>query len=238
MFAIVFFWTPAHFWALALKYRDDYARAGVPMGPVVWGTERTHRGILIYTLVTVAVAFLLLPTGAAGLIYAVGAAVFGAVSVVAAFSSSAEMLIASRAAMGIAGATIAPSTLSLIFTMFLDTKQRSTAIGMWVAAYSAGGAVGPILGGILLEFFWWGSVFLLGVPVMLLLLVLGPRTLPEYRDPNARRLDIQSAAMSLIAILSVVYGLKEMAQDGFGPRPVVAIVLGVVVGALFVRRQL
>jgi DHA2 family multidrug resistance protein-like MFS transporter len=167
-----------------------------------------------------------------------GAAWFAIASVVAAFSVSAEMLIASRAAMGVAGATIAPSTLSLIFAMFLDPKQRSTAIGMWVAAYSAGAAVGPILGGILLEFFWWGSVFLLGVPVMLLLLVLGPRTLPEYRDPNARRLDIQSAAMSLAAILSVVYGLKEMAQDGLGPRPVVAIVIGVILGALFVRRQL
>jgi DHA2 family multidrug resistance protein-like MFS transporter len=108
-----------------------------------------------------------------------GAAWFAIASIVAAFSASAEMLIASRAAMGIAGATIAPSTLSLIFAMFLDPRQRSTAIGMWVAAYSAGGAVGPILGGLLLEFYWWGSVFLLGVPVMVLLLVLGPRTLPE-----------------------------------------------------------
>ena len=86
--------------------------------------------------------------------------------------------------------------------MFLDPKQRSTAIGMWIAAYSAGGAIGPVLGGILLEFFWWGSVFLIGVPVMVLLLVLGPRTLPEYRDPNARRSTSSSAAMSLLAILS------------------------------------
>jgi heme o synthase len=81
MFAIIFFWTPAHFWALALKYRDDYARAGVPMGPVVWGTERTHRGILTYTLLTVAVAFLLVPTGAVGLVYALAAAVLGVVFV-------------------------------------------------------------------------------------------------------------------------------------------------------------
>ena len=108
----------------------------------------------------------------------------------AAFSTSSEMLIVSRAVMGVAGATIAPSTLSLIFTMFLIPKQRSTAIGFWVAAYSAGGAIGPVLGGMLLEFFWWGSVFLIGVPVMGLLLVLGPRTLPEYRDPNAGRLDL------------------------------------------------
>src|SRR4051812_16051999 len=107
-----------------------------------------------------------------------GAAWFAVASLFAAFSTSPEMLIASRAAMGIAGATIAPSTLSLIFTMFLDPKQRSTAIGLWIAAYSAGSAIGPVLGGIVLEFFWWGSVFLLGVPVMVLLLVLGLRTLP------------------------------------------------------------
>jgi MFS transporter, DHA2 family, multidrug resistance protein len=167
-----------------------------------------------------------------------GAAGFAVASLLAAFSTNAEMLIASRAIMGIAGATIAPSTLSLIFTMFLDPKQRTTAIGFWIAAYSAGGAIGPVLGGVLLEFFWWGSVFLIGVPVMGLLLILGPRTLPEYKDPNARRLDLRSAAMSLIAILAVVYGLKQIAQDGISTLPVGSIVAGLVLGILFVRRQL
>ena len=167
-----------------------------------------------------------------------GAAGFALASTVAAFSTSSEMLIASRAVMGIAGATIAPSTLSLIFTMFLDPKQRTTAIGFWIAAYSAGGAIGPVLGGVLLEFFWWGSVFLIGVPVMGLLLTLGPRTLPEYRDPNARRLDLRSAATSLLAILAVVYGLKEIAQDGIATVPVLAIIGGFLLGILFVRRQL
>src|SRR5688572_28336251 len=167
-----------------------------------------------------------------------GAAGFALASLLAAFSTSPEMLIASRAVMGIAGATVAPSTLSLIFTMFLDPKQRSTAIGFWIAAYSAGGAIGPVLGGVLLEFFWWGSVFLLGVPVMVLLLVLGPRTLPEYRDPNARRLDLRSAAISLIAILGVVYGLKQIAQDGIGTAPILSIVGGILLGIVFVRRQL
>jgi DHA2 family multidrug resistance protein-like MFS transporter len=167
-----------------------------------------------------------------------GAIGFALASLLAAFSTSAEMLIASRAVMGIAGATIAPSTLSLIFTMFLDPKQRTTAIGFWIAAYSAGGAIGPVLGGVLLEFFWWGSVFLIGVPVMGLLLILGPRTLPEYKDPDARRLDFPSAAMSLIAILAVVYGLKQIAQDGISTLPVGAIVAGIVLGILFVRRQL
>jgi len=167
-----------------------------------------------------------------------GAAGFALASLLAAFSTSSEMLIASRAIMGIAGATIAPSTLSLIFTMFLDPKQRSTAIGVWIAAYSAGGAIGPVLGGVLLEFFWWGSVFLIGVPVMGLLLILGPRTLPEYKDPNARRLDLVSAAMSLLAILGVVYGLKQIAQDGISALPVLSIVAGLLLGYAFVRRQL
>ena len=167
-----------------------------------------------------------------------GAAGFALASLLAAFSTSSEMLIASRAVMGIAGATIAPSTLSLIFTMFLDPKQRTTAIGVWIAAYSAGGAIGPVLGGVLLEFFWWGSVFLIGVPVMGLLLILGPRTLPEYRDPNARPIDLGSVAMSLFAILAVVFGLKEIAQGGLAPLPVLSIVAGIGLGVWFVRRQL
>ena len=167
-----------------------------------------------------------------------GAAGFALASLLAAFSTSSEMLIASRAVMGIAGATVAPSTLSLIFTMFLDPKQRTTAIGFWIAAYSAGGAIGPVLGGVLLEFFWWGSVFLIGVPVMGLLLILGPRTLPEYKDPNAGRMHVRSAAMSLLAILAVVYGLKEIAQDGIATVPVLSIIAGVVLGIMFVRTQL
>jgi DHA2 family multidrug resistance protein-like MFS transporter len=167
-----------------------------------------------------------------------GAAVFGAVSVLAAFSTTPEMLIASRALLGIAGATLAPSTLSLIFTMFQDPGQRARAIAVWISAFSAGSAVGPVLGGILLEQFWWGSVFLLALPVMAALLLLGPIVLPEYRDPNAGRLDLASAAMSLVAVLAVIFGLKQIAQDGFGPLPVATIALGVVVGVGWARRQL
>ena len=167
-----------------------------------------------------------------------GAVGFALASLLAAFSTSSEMLIASRALMGVAGATIAPSTLSLIFTMFLDPRQRSTAIAVWIAAYSAGGAIGPVLGGVLLEFFWWGSVFLIGVPVMALLLVLGPRTLPEYRDEEAGRIDLVSVAMSLLAILGIVYGLKQLAQDGISLPPILVIVAGLLLGLAFVRRQL
>ena len=167
----------------------------------------------------------------------IGAAAFGAASILAAFSTSAEMLIATRALLGIAGATLAPSTLSLIRNMFLDPGQRTFAIGVWVTSYSVGGAIGPLLGGIVLEYFWWGSVFLLGVPIMVLLLVLGPVLLPEYRDPKAGRLDLLSAAESLAAVLLVIYGLKKLAEDGLGWPPVVSIVAGLGVGLLFVRRQ-
>src|SRR3712207_2536577 len=105
-----------------------------------------------------------------------------------------------------------------------------------MSSFSAGSAIGPVLGGVMLEYFWWGSVFLLALPVMALLLVLGPRVLPEFKDPNAGRLDLLSAGMSLVAVLAVIYGLKETAQDGLGWVSGLSVLAGVVVGALFVRR--
>ncbi|HZD38100.1 MAG TPA: MFS transporter [Actinomycetes bacterium] len=167
----------------------------------------------------------------------IGAGAFGAVSLLAAFSTSPEMLIVSRALLGIAGATLAPSTLSLIFHMFTDPRQRSVAIGIWIGSFSAGSAIGPVLGGVMLEHFWWGSVFLLALPVMGLLLVLGPRVLPEYRDPEAGRLDLRSAAMSVVAVLAVTYGMKEIAQNGFGWVQAGFVLGGLAVGLAFVRRQ-
>lgn len=167
----------------------------------------------------------------------IGAIAFAAVSVLAAFSTSSGMLITSRALMGVAGATLAPSTLSLIFVMFQDPKQRSIAVGWWIAAFSAGSAVGPVFGGILLERYWWGSVFLLALPVMAALVILGPRILPEYKDPDARRLDIPSAGLSLLALLAVIFALKDLTQDGFGPVPVAGVAIGLTAGVAFVRRQ-
>jgi DHA2 family multidrug resistance protein-like MFS transporter len=167
----------------------------------------------------------------------IGAGAFGVTSVVAAFSTSAEMLIGARALLGVAGATLAPSTLSLIRNMFLDPRQRTLAIGVWISSFSAGGAIGPLLGGVLLEHFWWGSVFLLAVPVMALLLVLGPALLPEFRDPEAGQLDLTSAALSLVAVLSAIYGLKRIAEDGLGSLPALSIVAGLVFGVVFLRRQ-
>ena len=166
-----------------------------------------------------------------------GAALFGVASMLAAFSRSPAQLVAARALLGLAGATVAPSTLSLIRNMFADAHQRTVAISIWVTSYSLGAVIGPLLGGVLLEYFWWGSVFLLAVPVMLLLLVVGPILLPEYRDPDAGRLDIHSAALSLTAVLSVIYGLKRLAADGLGWLPIVTIVAGVALGIAFVRRQ-
>jgi MFS transporter, DHA2 family, multidrug resistance protein len=166
-----------------------------------------------------------------------GAAAFGAASVLAAFSTSAAMLIATRALLGVAGATLAPSTLSLIRNMFADPGQRTVAIAVWATSFSVGAAIGPLLGGVLLEWFWWGSVFLLAVPVMVLLLLVGPVLLPEYRDPGAGRLDLGSAAMSLASVLAVIYGLKQLAQDGLGWEPALSVLAGLAVGVAFVRRQ-
>ncbi|MDM0108800.1 MFS transporter [Variovorax sp. J22R24] len=167
----------------------------------------------------------------------IGAACFGVASVFAAFSTSAEMLIAARALLGVAGATLAPSTLSLIRNMFLDAHERTIAIGVWVTSFAVGGAIGPLVGGVLLEHYAWGSVFLVGVPVMALLLVIGPWLLPEYRDDTASRLDLPSAALSIVAVLAVIYGLKRIAESGIGALPIGMMAAGVATGFVFVRRQ-
>jgi MFS transporter, DHA2 family, multidrug resistance protein len=167
----------------------------------------------------------------------IGAAAFGGASVLTAFSSSAGQLIAARGLLGVAAATLAPSTLSLIRNMFTDTRQRTTAIAIWVASFSAGAAIGPVVGGVLLERFWWGSVFLVAVPGMVLLLGLGPVLLPEFRDSAAGRLDLISAALSMAAVLAVIYGLKQIAQDGIGPWSVLPILAGIGVAWVFLRRQ-
>ncbi|MFG1942257.1 MFS transporter [Nonomuraea sp. NPDC048826] len=167
----------------------------------------------------------------------IGAAAFGAASVLAAYAESPAMLIATRAVMGVAGATLMPSTLALISNMFQDARQRATAISVWMVCFVAGAAIGPLVGGALLEHFWWGSVFLLGVPVMLVLMATAPVLLPEYRDPRPGRLDLVSVVLSLGAILPIVYGLKEAAKHGPEPVPLLSLAAGLAVGVVFVRRQ-
>jgi DHA2 family multidrug resistance protein-like MFS transporter len=167
----------------------------------------------------------------------IGAAAFGVASMLAAFMTTTATLIAARAVQGIAGATLAPSTLSLIRHLFQDGEQRSIAIGIWIASFSAGGAIGPVIGGALLAHFWWGSVFLINVPVMLLLLAVGPRLLPEFRDESAGRLDLPSAALSIAGVLSAIYGIKRFAEHGAGTLPAVAVLTSLACGVSFIRRQ-
>ena len=167
----------------------------------------------------------------------IGAAGFAIASVLSAYSSSAGMLIATRALLGISGATLGPSTLSLISNMFRNEKQRAQAIGAWASCFTVGAIVGPILGGILLEHFWWGSVFLLGVPAMVLLLVLGPFLLPEYRAPDVGQIDIPSVALSLAAILPATYGIKQLAVYGWQWGAFAALAAGAAFSAVFLRRQ-
>ncbi len=167
----------------------------------------------------------------------IGAAAFGLMSVVAAYATSPEMLIVARALLGVAGATLMPSTMALIRNMFHDAQQMAMAIAVWFACFMCGLALGPLVGGVLLEHFWWGSAFLLGVPLMVLLLVVGPLLLPEYRDANAGTLDLASVALYLAAILPVIYGFKELARDGMQPSAAIPILIGVGLGIAFVRRQ-
>ncbi|WP_174185950.1 MFS transporter [Nocardia barduliensis] len=166
-----------------------------------------------------------------------GAAGFGVASACAAWSVTPEMLIAARVLQGVAGATLMPATLALIRSMFLDPRQRTVAIAVWSAMAGGSAAAGPLLGGWLLEHFWWGSVFLVNLPVMLVLIGLGPVLIPESRDPRPGRFDLPSAALSMLALVPVVYAVKECAAHGPGPRPVLLGALGVLAGVWFVRRQ-
>ena len=169
-----------------------------------------------------------------------GAPLFGAASLLAAFATSAEMLIAARALLGLGGATLMPSTLGLIRTIFPDRRQRRTAIAVWAMAFSGGSALGPVVGGLLLEHFWWGSVFLLNVPVIVAFLAAAPFLLPESRDPAPGPFDPLSAVLSILGMLGLVYALKTVATQpdaGAALTAAAAAVLGAGALAWFVTRQ-
>lgn len=168
----------------------------------------------------------------------IGSSGFALVSVLAAFAPTAGALIGYRALLGLFGAMLMPSTLSLIRNLFLDPVQRRTAIAIWAAGFSGGAALGPIIGGFLLEHFWWGSVFLMSVPVLIPLLILAPIFVPESKDPNPGKIDPLSIALSLGAMVPTIFGIKEIAQTGFSVANIGFILVGLAIGTLFVRRQL
>lgn len=168
----------------------------------------------------------------------IGALAFSAASLLAGYSTSAEMLIFSRALLGVAGATLMPSTLSIIRNLFTDARERQTAIAVWATAFAVGAAIGPIVGGFLLEHYWWGSVFIVGVPFTAALLVLAPKLVPESKDPAPAKFDPASAALSMTTMLPIVYAIKMFSEHGWHAPSAAAVVIGATSGVLFVRRQL
>lgn len=166
-----------------------------------------------------------------------GAVLFGAASVAAAYAHSAELLIGVRALLGLGGAALMPSTLALIRNLFHDEKQRSKAVTLWTAVMTTGISLGPVVSGLLLEHFWWGAVFLINLPAMVLLLVLVPFLVPEFKSAKRERFDLLSSVLSLGAVLLVIYGIKESARHGYEPLPALAISVGLVLGFVFVHRQ-
>ncbi|MEV0623480.1 MFS transporter [Nonomuraea sp. NPDC050404] len=214
---------------------------------VPWITEGLRPGgaelLWIMDIYTFVLAGLLMPMGALGdrigrrKVLLGGAVVFGVGSAAAAYATSPELLIAARVLLGIGAATLMPSTLALIRTLFQDPGQRKVAVGIWTAGSSGGVVLGPPLGGFLLEYFWWGSVFLINVPFMLLLLVAGVMLLPESRDPRKGRFDLLGALLSLAAVLPLIYGLKQLALEGASIWSIGAIIASVVFGLAFVVQQ-
>jgi MFS transporter, DHA2 family, multidrug resistance protein len=166
-----------------------------------------------------------------------GAAGFGVASVSAAFSTTPEMLIVSRAALGVAGAAVMPSVLALVTTMFADEHERSRAIAVYLTCFMGGMTFGPLVGGLLLHSFWWGSVFLVSVPGIVVLLAFGPALLPDNRVFPGGRIDLLSVGLSLAAVLPFVYGLKGLARNGWQPAPAAALVVGLACTVAFARRQ-
>lgn len=212
----------------------DISRALQPSGTgLLWIVD-------VYPLV---LAGLLIPMGSLGdrfgrrRMLLLGSIGFAAVSVAAAFAPSAEWLIAARATLGLFGAMLMPPTLSLLRNIFVDRDQRRLAIGIWATGFAIGAALGPIVGGILLEQFWWGSIFLLAVPVLIPLVILTPYLIPESKDPSPGRVDILSILLSLTAMTPIVYGVKSLASDGFTVVGAGALLLGLVSVVVFVKRQ-
>ncbi|MFF2085237.1 MFS transporter [Nocardia sp. NPDC058176] len=187
---------------------------------------------------------LLITTGAIGdrvgrkLLFLSGFVLFGLASVVAATADSAAQLIGGRVLLGIGGAMVMPSTLSLIRTIFTDVRERTMAIGIWAAVAGVGATVGPIIGGFLVEHFGWASAFWLNVPVVVVTVAVGLWVLPEYRAPQAGRLDWFAAALSITGIVCLAWGIKHLAKGEASVVDWAMLVAGLGALAWFVRRQL
>ncbi|GAB3839170.1 MFS transporter [Kribbella italica] len=168
----------------------------------------------------------------------IGSVVFAIASAAGALATEPWMLIGARALLGVGGAIMMPSTLSLVRNMFLDRQQRRYAMAVWGAMASVGAAVGPIVGGWVIETFSWQAAFLMNIPVMLLLLLLGPFLLPESRNPELHRIDLLSVVLSLVGMIGVVYAIKSLTGGKDTALGIAALVVGVTAVAAFIRRQL
>ncbi|QIQ05968.1 MFS transporter [Streptomyces liangshanensis] len=206
-------------------------------------TPSTDQALWILDIYGFVVASFLITFGTVGDRYGrlrllvIGSIVFGVGSVGAAFSTTPEMLIAFRALMGLGGATLLPSGLAIISNLFHDAKQRAQAIGIFAATFAAGFVVGPILGGVLLNHYSWGSVFLINIPIVVLFLAFAPVLLREVRTSNPGRVDALSVALSSVGILLAVYSVKSAAAHGFSLTQAVTGVLGIATLWWFVSRQ-
>ncbi|MCE7080320.1 MFS transporter [Streptomyces sp. ST2-7A] len=206
-------------------------------------TPSADQALWILDIYGFAVGSLLIAFGSIGDRYGrlkllmIGATVFGIASATAAFAPTPEFLIAARALMGIAGATLLPSALAVLSELFGDPRRRAQAIGIFAAAFAAGFAIGPIVGGLLLERFWWGSVFLINLPVIALFLIFAPILLREVRATRPGRVDALSVVTSAAGLLLMIYGLKHAATEGLSPTAVLAGLGGIALLAWFAGRQ-
>ncbi|WP_329194035.1 MULTISPECIES: MFS transporter [unclassified Streptomyces] len=168
-----------------------------------------------------------------------GYGLFGVASAIAALAETAQVLIAARALLGVGGAMIMPATLSILRQVFPDRRERALAIGIWTGVAAIGAASGPVLGGFLVQHFWWGSVFLINIPLMALILPVGRWLLPESKGSCDGPWDVLGALMAAAGVLGAVLGVKRLGAERelADPQALLPLALGVALLVLFVRRQ-
>ncbi|WP_207203739.1 MFS transporter [Actinomyces minihominis] len=168
----------------------------------------------------------------------IGGAGFALVSAAAAFAPSGEALVAIRILLGFFGAMLMPSTVALIRNMFTDRSERRLALAIWASCFSAGAALGPVLGGVLLQFFTWHAVFLLALPLLVPMLILTPLFVPESKDPNPGPISILNVVLSMLTLAPAIYAIKTIATEGATAAALTAVAVAIVSGLWFARRQL